>query len=53
MLRHAMTNHVFCEPRPGVVAHTAASKVMAENTLIRDFVGIASEEKFQAAAYVR
>ncbi|KAF4627553.1 hypothetical protein G7Y89_g10598 [Cudoniella acicularis] len=31
--------------------HTAASKLIAENTLIRDFVGIGSEERFQAAAY--
>jgi len=52
MLRHAMTNYIFCEPRPGVVAHTAASKLIAENSLIRDFVGMASEEKFQASAYV-
>jgi len=46
-----MTNHIFWEPRAGVVAHTAASKLIAENALIRDFVGIGSEERFQAAAY--
>lgn len=52
MLRHAMTNSIFREPKPGVVAHTAASKLMAEDPLIFDFIGIASEERFQAAAHV-
>jgi hypothetical protein len=52
ILRHAMTNHIFCEPRPGVVAHTAASRLLAENSLVRDFVGMGSEETFQSAAHV-
>lgn len=53
ILRHAMTNHIFCEPRPGIVAHTAASRLLAENVLIRDFVGIGTEERFITAANVR
>lgn len=52
VLGYAMTNHMFKEVRPGVVAHTAASKLLATNPLIKDYVGIASEERFQAAAHV-
>ncbi|ESZ96863.1 hypothetical protein SBOR_2728 [Sclerotinia borealis F-4128] len=51
ILRHAMTNHIFQEIRPGSVTHTAASKLLATNSLVEDFVGIASEERFQAAAH--
>lgn len=52
ILRHAMTNHIFQETSPGIVAHTAASKLLATDSLVEDLVGIASEERFQAAAYV-
>jgi len=52
LLRHAVTNQIFQEPRPGIVKHTAASKLLAEDSLMRDFVGIACEEKFPAAARV-
>jgi len=30
ILRHALTFYIFREPSPGVVEHTAASKVLAE-----------------------
>ena len=52
IMRHAMTNHIFCEPREGAVAHTAASRLLAENKAVEDFVGALSEEKFKAAANV-
>jgi hypothetical protein len=52
ILRHAMTNHIFQEVRPGTVVHTAASKLLATDPLVSDFVGIGCEERFQAAAYV-
>lgn len=29
-LRHAMTLHIFPKPRKGIVAHTAASRLLAE-----------------------
>ncbi|PYI04432.1 S-adenosyl-L-methionine-dependent methyltransferase [Aspergillus sclerotiicarbonarius CBS 121057] len=36
-LRYAMFFHkVFCEPRQGYVAHTAASRFLAENKVIQD-----------------
>ncbi|KAF2027953.1 S-adenosyl-L-methionine-dependent methyltransferase [Setomelanomma holmii] len=50
LMRHAMTNHIFREPKPGVVAHTAASKLLATNPLIKEFVGLKVEEEFPAAA---
>ncbi|PQE24943.1 Sterigmatocystin 8-O-methyltransferase protein [Rutstroemia sp. NJR-2017a WRK4] len=51
ILRHAMTNHIFQEVRPGTVVHTAASKLLATDPLVSDFVGIGCEERFQAATY--
>ncbi|KAL9082681.1 MAG: hypothetical protein Q9165_008822 [Trypethelium subeluteriae] len=48
VLRHAMTNGIFSEPRPGVVAHTAASKLLSQNGIVRDFVGASSEESMPA-----
>ena len=45
-----MTDQIFCEPRPGFVAHTAASRLMAENPLMQDFVGNVCEVRFPASA---
>ncbi|CCD54232.1 hypothetical protein ACHAPC_000993 [Botrytis cinerea] len=51
ILGYAMMNHIFKEVRPGVVAHTAASKLLASDPLLTDYVGIVTEERFQAAAH--
>ena len=51
LLRHAMTNHIF-QQRDGGVAHTAASRILAENTMTRDIVGIMCEEMFPGASRV-
>ena len=45
-----MTNHIFCEPRPGFVAHTAVSRLMVDNPLMQDFVGNVCEVRFPASA---
>ncbi|KAI9839036.1 MAG: hypothetical protein M1837_002290 [Sclerophora amabilis] len=50
IMRHAMTKQVFKEPRKGFVAHTAASKVLAEMPLMRDWVGMVCEEMWPSAA---
>ncbi|KAM3064788.1 hypothetical protein ACMFMG_008731 [Clarireedia jacksonii] len=42
-LRLAMTNYVFTEPREGVVAHSACSKVLAENRYAAAWLGHAVE----------
>lgn len=43
-LRHAMTNRIFKEISPGVVAHTAASKVIAEERSMQDWLGFCTED---------
>ncbi|KAH8816934.1 O-methyltransferase-domain-containing protein [Xylogone sp. PMI_703] len=48
-MHHAMTNRIFKEVSPGVVAHTAASRVLAENRNMEDWVGTCVEEKWPAA----
>ena len=39
-LRCAMTFHIFHEPRKGVIAHTAASKLLADDPLMREWIGM-------------
>ncbi|MCJ1261773.1 hypothetical protein MMC22_001641 [Lobaria immixta] len=50
ILRHAMTKHIFKEPRKGVVAHTAASRLLAEDKQILDWVATSTNELWQAAS---
>lgn len=50
LIRHAMTNRIFTEPRPGYVAHTAASRVLLDDAAMVDWVGVCTSEFFQAAA---
>ncbi|CAI6093990.1 unnamed protein product [Clonostachys chloroleuca] len=52
ILRHNMTNHVFCEPTPGFIAHTASSRLLAQDGPLQDWVGFNSEDIFPAAASV-
>ncbi len=52
ILRHAMSYHIFQEPRKGVIAHTAASKLLASNHLMRQWVGMVSEEMWPSATKV-
>ena len=49
VLRHAMAQRVFCEPQPGIVAHTKASKVLAENEHVRDYFATVCEQVWPAA----
>ncbi|GME33715.1 putative o-methyltransferase family 2 protein [Neofusicoccum parvum] len=50
IVRHAITNRIFCEPRPGHVAHTAASRVLVDDPTMNDWVGLCSSDFFPAAA---
>lgn len=52
ILRHVMTNHVFSEPSPGFIAHTAASRMLAQDNSLQNWVGFNSEDIFPAAANV-
>lgn len=47
-----MTYRVFREPIKGVVAHTAASRYLVENPLMRQWIGMVSEEMWPAAVKV-
>ncbi|KAK4497294.1 hypothetical protein PRZ48_011744 [Zasmidium cellare] len=50
LIRHAITQRIFTEPTPDVVAHTPASKLLAEDRNVRDYWGILSEIVSPAAA---
>ncbi|KAK2030299.1 O-methyltransferase [Colletotrichum zoysiae] len=52
VLRHVMTNHIFREPTPGVIAHTAASRLLAEDQALQDWVGYNLEDNFPASGHV-
>lgn len=49
IVRHAMTQHIFHEPQPNVVAHTHASRLLTENHAVRDYYGTVCEEVWPAA----
>ena len=52
ILRHAMAFRIFQEPSKGVVRHTAASKALANVPLLKQYVGMVSEEMWPAATKV-
>jgi len=52
VIRQAMTQHIFKEPRPGYVAHTAISKQIAEDPLMRDWIAFMCNEEWRAAPRV-
>ena len=47
-----MTFRIFQEPREGIVRHTGASKALADNPLLRQWVGMISDELWPAATKV-
>jgi hypothetical protein len=52
MLQHAMTQRVFYEPKPGYVAHTQASRILAEDDNMRDFSSMYTLEIWPSASKV-
>ena len=52
IVRYAMTNFIFCEPRPGFIAHTAASRALKENKLLRALTGFGVNELVPALSKV-
>ncbi|KAL8821626.1 MAG: hypothetical protein Q9223_000369 [Gallowayella weberi] len=48
LLRHAMSHRIFQEPSKGIVRHTAASKALADNLLLRQRMGMVAEELWPA-----
>ena len=53
IIRHASSHRVFKEIRKGVVAHTAMSKLLAEDAQFRDYVGLGSDDIWGASSKVR
>lgn len=52
VLRHAMTTKIFSEPTHGTIAHTAASKLLAEDQALQAWVGFNTEDIFRAGGHV-
>lgn len=50
VLRAGMPYHMFYEPRQGHVAHTATTKVMERQPLIKDWTGLSTNILFPGAA---
>lgn len=50
VIRHAIVKGIFSEPRPGVVAHNAVSRLLDEDQVIYDWVGSSTDDLWQAAA---
>ncbi|CAJ2510871.1 Uu.00g064960.m01.CDS01 [Anthostomella pinea] len=50
IIRHAVAQNIFEEPRPGIVSHNAASRIIAEDDALHDWVGAHSDELWQAAS---
>ncbi|KAF2659757.1 putative O-methyltransferase [Lophiostoma macrostomum CBS 122681] len=46
----AIHHHVFCEPEKGFVAHSAASKMLAESEMVRNLMGLQYGECWPAHA---
>ncbi|KAK8056578.1 O-methyltransferase- family 2 [Apiospora rasikravindrae] len=50
LLRHAMTNQVFCEPQKGTVAHTQMSRLLTSSPKSNAWVGFLTSDLFPAFA---
>lgn len=50
VVRAAIAQRIFEEPRPGVIIHSAASCLLAENPDVHDYVATVSDELWPAAA---
>ncbi|KAI0114031.1 S-adenosyl-L-methionine-dependent methyltransferase [Nemania sp. FL0031] len=49
VIRHAITQHIFREPRPGVVAHSASSRLLAEDADVAAWVRWRTDDCWLAA----
>ncbi|KAI2615385.1 hypothetical protein GGR54DRAFT_642407 [Hypoxylon sp. NC1633] len=51
-LRLAIAQHIFSEPRPGVVAHTVTSRLIAENKVLADWLRYSNDDLWHAAYHM-
>ncbi|KAF2800469.1 putative hydroxyindole O-methyltransferase [Melanomma pulvis-pyrius CBS 109.77] len=49
VIRTAISHHVFLEPRKGFVAHSATSRLIAENELVQNWLGFVCEDHWPQA----
>ncbi|KAI1123475.1 S-adenosyl-L-methionine-dependent methyltransferase [Nemania abortiva] len=50
LVRYAVAQKIFEEPRPGIITHSAASRLLAEDPAVHDYVAACSDDLWQAAA---
>ena len=50
ILRHAISNHIFTEPRAGVLAHTATSKALVQVPYLRGWLQQACDDMWPATS---
>ena len=49
ILRHAVAHRIYTEPRLDFIAHTAASKMLAQNSDLRQWIRSAGEDVLLAS----
>ncbi|KAI1454081.1 S-adenosyl-L-methionine-dependent methyltransferase [Annulohypoxylon moriforme] len=52
LLRHGMVNHLFQEPEPGVIVHTAASRLLVEDQSLQSWVAFNTKDVYPSSAHV-
>ncbi|KAI1076986.1 putative O-methyltransferase [Whalleya microplaca] len=52
ILRLAIAQHIFTEPRPGVVAHSAVSRLIAENKVLADWLWFSTNDLWRVAYHM-
>lgn len=52
LVRHAITQKIFCEPRPGVIAHSACSRLIAEDEPMHSYLRFKTEDLWPAALHL-
>ncbi|KAI9685575.1 MAG: hypothetical protein M1822_004433 [Bathelium mastoideum] len=52
LMRVAISRHVFCEPQPGSVSHTAASLLLIDNPLLEGWILTFAEQLWPALSHV-
>ncbi|KAI1424878.1 S-adenosyl-L-methionine-dependent methyltransferase [Xylaria sp. FL1777] len=51
LVRYAVALKIFEEMRPGIITHSAASRLLAQDPGVHDYVGACTGELWQAAAH--
>lgn len=52
LIRMAIANYIFTEPRKGVVAHSAISKLIAEDNLVYEWIGMVGNDMWSTGTNI-